>query len=157
MQGIQQRRRILAATALALAALAYASPGAAEDATAPTPRIVIYPGDIITDDMLADAPLAAALGGPIAISRAQLIGMAARRTLLPGRAIPLAAFGPSRAIRSGASVKLVYVDGALTIMTFGSAMQDGAVGDLIKVRNDDSGVIVSGEVQPDGAVLVNGS
>ena len=36
------------------------------------------------------------------------------------------------------------------------ALQDGAVGDVIKVRNSDSGVTVSGAVQPDGTVRVSG-
>ncbi len=152
-----QVRRILSVAALALASLGFASPSASQETTAPTPKLVIYPGDVISDDMLADAPLATInFGGPVAISRAQLVGMSARRTLLPGRAIPLIAVGAPRVVRSGASVKLIYVDGALEIMTFGSAMQDGAVGDLIKVRNDDSGVTVNGEVRPDGAILVNG-
>jgi flagella basal body P-ring formation protein FlgA len=35
-------------------------------------------------------------------------------------------------------------------------LQDGAVGDVIKVRNSDSGVTVSGAVQPDGTVRVSG-
>jgi flagella basal body P-ring formation protein FlgA len=36
------------------------------------------------------------------------------------------------------------------------ALQDGAAGDSVKVRNDDSGVTVTGVVQPDGAVRVSG-
>ncbi len=43
-------------------------PGAlAQDAAMPTPKVVIYPGDIIRDDMLADLPAETAVGfGPFA-------------------------------------------------------------------------------------------
>ena len=51
---------------------------------------------------------------------------------------------------------MVYIDGGLQIVTTGAAMQDGAVGDYIKLRNVDSGVVVSGQVQADGTVLVSG-
>jgi flagella basal body P-ring formation protein FlgA len=107
--------------------------------------------------MLADLPDDTARGvGPIAESRAAVIGKMSRRTLLPGQAIPIAAVDNPRLVNNGGAVKLVFVDGELSIVTTGSALQDGAVGDLVKVRNDDSGVTVSGVVQPDGAVLVSG-
>jgi len=35
-------------------------------------------------------------------------------------------------------------------------LQDGSIGDIVKVRNSDSGVTVSGAVQPDGTVSVSG-
>jgi flagella basal body P-ring formation protein FlgA len=147
-------------TALALAAaiwLACGHAAGAQDVAPPTPRIVIYPGDIIADDMLADLPPETAQGvGPIAQSRAAVIGKMSRRTLLPGQAIPIAAVDNPRLVSNGGEVRLVFVDGGLSIVTTGSALQDGAVGDLVKVRNDDSGVTVSGVVQPDGAVLVSG-
>lgn len=124
---------------------------------APSPKMVIYPGDVIAEDMLADASLdSAGVGGPFALSRSQVIGKMARLTLLPGRPIPLRAVDNPRAVRNGAEVKLLYVDGGLTIVTTGSAMQDGAVGEVIRIRNVDSGVTVSGQVQADGTVRVNG-
>jgi flagella basal body P-ring formation protein FlgA len=80
----------------------------------------------------------------------------ARRTLLPGHAIPLRAIDNPRLVRSGGEVQLVFIEGGLTIVTTGAALQDGAIGDVVKIRNDDSGVTVSGAVQPDGTVRVNG-
>jgi flagella basal body P-ring formation protein FlgA len=129
----------------------------AQEAAFPTPRIVIYPGDVIHEDMLADLPAESVLGaGPFAETRSAVIGKMARRTLLPGAAIPLAGIDNPRLVANGAEVKLVFVDGGLTILTVGAAMQDGAAGDVIKVRNSDSGVTVSGAVQPDGTVRVSG-
>jgi len=155
----------VAGAAVAFAAglwLAAGLPAAAQqqdagDFTPPTPRVVIYPGDVIHDDMLSDLPADTARGvGPFAETRSAVVGKMARRTLLPGAAIPLAALDFPRLVTNGGAVKLVYVDGGLEISTVGMALQDGAAGDSVKVRNDDSGVTVTGVVRPDGAVLVSG-
>jgi flagella basal body P-ring formation protein FlgA len=127
------------------------------DLAPPTPRVVIYPGDIIQNDMLSDLPADSARGvGPFAETRSAVIGKMARRTLLPGGAIPLVAIDVPRVVVNGATVSLVYIDGDLSISAVGMALQDGAAGDFVRVRNDDSGVTVTGVVQPDGAVRVSG-
>jgi flagella basal body P-ring formation protein FlgA len=139
------------------AGLAAAQNLGASDLAPPTPSVVIYPGDIIHDEMLSDLPADTARGvGPFAETRSAVIGKMARRTLLPGGAIPLAAIDVPRLVVNGATVDLVFVDGDLAISTVGMALQDGAAGDFVKVRNDDSGVTVTGVVQPDGAVRVSG-
>jgi flagella basal body P-ring formation protein FlgA len=124
----------------------------------PVPRVVIYPGDIIHEDMLMDVPAdeAQSAGGSMIETRSGLIGKMARRTLLPGRAILAIAVNNPRAVVNGAEVRLVYTDDGLTIVASASALQDGAVGDMIKVRNVDSGLTVSGVIQPDGSVRVSG-
>jgi flagella basal body P-ring formation protein FlgA len=137
--------------------LALGAPAAADEALAPTPKAIIYPGDLITEDMLTDAPLdAPPYSGPIAMEASDVVGMAAARTLLPGKSIPMTSVAAPRVLRAGAPVKMVYVDGELEITTSGSALQDGVVGEMVKVRNDDSGVTVSGRVRGDGSVLVSG-
>jgi len=139
------------------AGLAAAQDLGAPDLAPPTPRVVIYPGDIIQNDMLSDLPADAARGvGPFAETRSAVIGKMARRTLLPDGAIPLAAIDIPRLVVNGATVSLVYIDGDLSISAVGMALQDGAAGDSVRVRNDDSGVTVTGVVQPDGAVRVSG-
>jgi flagella basal body P-ring formation protein FlgA len=139
------------------AAMAFAlTPAMAADMRAPTPKAIIYPGDLIRDDMLVDAPLAAPVyAGPVALDAEDVVGMVARRTLLPGQSIPINALSAPRAVRAGSAVKLVYLDGGLEITTVGSALQDGVVGQNVQVRNDDSGVTVYGRVRPDGAVQVS--
>ena len=129
----------------------------AQDVAVPTPRIVIYPGDVIHDEMLTDLPPGTAMGpGPFAQTRSAAVGKMSRRTLLPGAAIPLAALDNPRLVRNGGEVQILYIEGGLTIAASGAALQDGAVGDVIKVRNSDSGVTVTGAVQADGSVRVSG-
>ena len=123
----------------------------------PTPKAVIYPGDLIRDEMLADVPDAARDGsGPFVNSRSLIVGKVARLTLLPGHAIPFSGVSNRKLVANGAEVKLVFSEGGLIIMTTGAALQDGSIGDIVRVRNSDSGVTVSGAVQPDGSVRVSG-
>ena len=79
-----------------------------------------------------------------------IVGKVARLHLLPGHAIPFSGVSNRKVVANGAEVKLVYSEGGLLIMTTGAALQDGSIGDIVKVRNSDSGVTVSGAVQPDG-------
>lgn len=139
----------------ALVALAGASAATAQQML-PSPAMVIYPGDIISDSMLVDVDSRdlARGGGPAIEKRAELIGKAARRTLLPGTAISPAFVESPRAVANGASVRVIYQDGGLTIAASASAMQSGAVGDTVKLRSADSGLTISGVIQPDGSVRV---
>jgi flagellar basal body P-ring formation protein FlgA len=149
------RRLALAAFLLLGAAL----PVAAEDRMLPTPSQVIYPGDIIREGMLTDISIydVPNVDGPLVESRADLLGKVATRTLLPGRAITTLAIANPRAVALGAQVKLVYHDAGLSIVTSALALEGGAVGDTIKVRNSDSGLTISGTIQPDGSVSVSDS
>jgi len=145
-----------ARTILVLTALS--GPALAQEAGAPTPTVVIYPGDVIRNDMIADSPQGGVRdgGGPFVEDRSLVVGKVARLTLLPGHAIPYAGVSNRKVVVNGAEVKLVYSEGGLLIMTEGVALQDGAIGDVVRVRNSDSGVTVSGAVQPDGSVKVGG-
>ena len=133
-------------------------PAAAQEALGPTPRSVIYPGDVIREDMLTDLPRGGVRdsGGPFVDDRSLVVGKMARLTLLPGHAIPYTGISNRKLVANGADVKLVYAEGGLVIVTSGAALQDGSIGDVVRVRNSDSGVTVSGAVQPDGSVKVGG-
>ena len=153
---LTQARSVLKA-AIVLFTAAFAAPSLAQETLVPTPKAVIYPGDIILDEMLADVPNPARDGsGPFVNLRSLIVGKAARLTLLPGHAIPFSGVSNRKLVSNGAEVKLVFSEGDLVIMTTGSALQDGSIGDIVRVRNDDSGVAVTGAVQPDGSVQVSG-
>jgi flagella basal body P-ring formation protein FlgA len=86
-----------------------------------------------------------------------LIGKVARRTLLPGQAIPTNAIGEPRLVTTGAMVRLVFEEDGLMIVTYASALQGGGAGDVISVRNLESGLTISGIVRADGSIHVGGS
>ncbi len=153
------RRQLRSAALAALVSLVAAfGPALAQEALAPSPKAVIYPGDVIGDQMLTDLPGGGTRdgGGPYVEDRSFVLGKTARVTLLPGHAIPFAGVSNRKLVANGAEVKLVYAEGGLLIVTSGAALQDGSIGDLVRVRNTDSGVTVSGAVQPDGSVKVGG-
>src|SRR5271155_4698559 len=122
------RARSVLNAAIAAIVASCAVPAAAQEALAPTPRVVIYPGDVIRDDMLADAAEAARDGsGPFIEQRSLIVGKDARLTLLPGQASPVYGVSNRKLGAKGAAGKLIYSEGGLVIMTTGAALQDGSI------------------------------
>jgi flagellar basal body P-ring formation protein FlgA len=153
------RARIFTRALCAVVALAAVFCGAgaqADERSLPVPKATIYPGDPITDALLEERTFLTTAGDTTLIgSRSDLTGKVARRTLLPGKPISVAAVDSPRVVSAGAHVKLIFNEGGLIITTYGTALQPGAVGDVIRVRNLDSGLSVSGRVQADGAIRVS--
>jgi flagella basal body P-ring formation protein FlgA len=157
---VSARRRLFFTRLLALAApLALAAwPAGAASRGLPVPAAVIYPGDRISDAMLVDSqdPVQGAPPPNMLWDRADLVGKVARRTLLPGRPIPSIAVEEPRAVSTGAQVTLIYEQDGVSISTTAQALQNGYAGQVVQVRNLDSGLVVSGAVRADGSVVVNG-
>lgn len=146
--------------AAVLLVLVAAGDAAAEERRLPVPAVSIRAGELIRNDMITERAFAPnALGVAMFIEARQvLVGRMARRALLPGQPIPPNSVEDPWTIARGAMVKVVVEDSGLSIVTYGAAMQSGAAGALIPVRNTDTGVIIRGVVQPDGTVkVVDGS
>ena len=75
---------------------------------------------------------------------AELIGKVAKRTLLPGRFVPLAAVRDAYLVQQGAPVQMMFVEGGLTISATAVTLEPGSAGDVVKVRNADSGKVLTG-------------
>lgn len=142
--------------AAALLVLAFASAATAEERRLPVPAVTIRSGEVIKDEMITERAFAPNLLGVALFieGRQTVVGRMARRSLLPGQPIPTNAVEDPWAVARGAIVKVIVEDSGLSIATYGSAMQSGAAGALIPVRNTDTGVIIRGIVQPDGTVKV---
>ena len=146
--------RTILAVASAQAFFAAAAPLAAAERF-PVPSITIYPGDIVRDGMLTEKEFPdSILDAGFVNRRSDLVGKVAKRTLLPGQAIAANAVVLPKLVTIGAMVRLVYEEGGLVISTYASALQAGAAGDLISVRNLESGITLSGIVAPDGSIHV---
>ena len=154
---LSKARRLAAATALAL--LSASGHLAAAELTLPVPAVVIYPGEIIRDNLLVDSALnlPAMVVGRVIDSRAALVGKVARQTLLPGKAIPTIAVNDPKVVLVGTQVRVIFQEGGLIITTYAQALQAGGVGEVIKLRNPESGLVLSGMVQADGTVRVGDS
>lgn len=152
------RSRSLVLAAFAALALAVPMRGRAEAAgrALPVPGVTIYPGDTINEGMLLDKQYSAnvVIRVPVVDTRAALVGRVARRTLLPGYPVPVNAVRDPYLVTQGKSAVIAFRSGNLTITGQVMALQSGSAGDMISVRNLDSGVTIRGVIEPDGTVRV---
>ena len=121
-----------------------------------TPKAVIYPGERIRANLVAKVRFRVRRNfrNVYVDDISQIIDQVAHRTLVPGRPINFNAIRRPYVIDRGQPTTLVFRHGALTILGSGVALEPGAAGKLIRVKNSDSGVIVSGIVRADGTVRV---
>ena len=144
-----------AKTAALLALLSAALPAAAQEVVL-IPNRVIYPGETIDVATLKEVTLkpGKVIPGGVVFLPEDLDGKVARRTLLPGRYIPANSLREAWLVEQGAAVQVTFVAGALVISATAVTLQPGAAGDLVKVRNLDSGKVFSGTVMADGSIRV---
>ena len=148
-------RTSLAAALLASLQFAAAAPAMAQD-TVVVPKQVIYPGETVTSDLVSEVRFNRnpSILSTVAVIPDDVAGKVAKRTLLPGRMIPLKSLRDAYAVEAGSPVEVLFVSGPLTISVAGVPLQSGLVGDVIRVRNVDSGAIISGTVVADGTIRV---
>ena len=120
----------------------------------PVPRVTIYPGQVIDGGMLVDRAFRLNGAKSVTMSKDDLIGKVARQTLLPGRPVNNDAVRAPHTITQGQAATVVFQSGALTITATAVALQSGGTGDVVSVRNVDSGRIIKGTVGADGSVHV---
>lgn len=122
----------------------------------PVPRTTIYPGDAITRENLSERSFRFRKGAdlPYVQSADQLVGMVARTTLVAGKPIARNALREADVIKRGQLAQIIFKSGALTISAYGKALEPGSVGDVIALRNVDSGAVIRGQVRADGSVLL---
>jgi flagellar basal body P-ring formation protein FlgA len=141
---------------LALPAFA-ALAGPTQDAKvyAIVPTAVIYPGQTISAGQIRRVEVTNPnLSGDFASDYAQVEGMITKSTLLPEHAIYVSALRQPFAVSHGQQVRMVYNNGGLQITALGMPLDDGSVGEMIRVRNRDSGLVVSGTILGPGIVQV---
>lgn len=128
----------------------------AEDVMLAVPNVTLYPGDVIGDAQIVERAFAAGTTGklPVADQRSVVVGKVARRTLLPGKPIPLHGLKDPDAVTRGTTVIAMFRVGGLTITSAVTPLRSGQVGDTIEARNTDSGQIIRGVIQADGTLRV---
>ena len=152
-------RKFFLATAVSLAASLLAPAAAfAEMRDIPVPAAVVYAGDQIVQGMLVDkqfsVPDAAAKN--YVLLRLQVEGLYAKRTLLPGKPIPLAYVKLKDSVVQGVLTKATFEMNGLVISTFLIPLQSGVEGQLIDARNPEYGRTIKALVKSDGSLQVGG-
>jgi len=120
------------------------------------PMKTVYPGQIISDTALGEKNFYIKKQAiPLYVTDiAQVLNKVAKRTLVAGKPIAVTAIAEPILVERGQSVKLVFRSSSLMITGVGISLQAGSEGDVIKLRNVDSGVTISGMVLADGSVEV---
>ena len=116
-------------------------------AVKPIPR-----GSVITSDevSLKEVVESRARGGTDSIS--SIVGATARRDFLPGDVITKTGIIPNFAVKRNQPVRVVYRSGAIRVELLGIALQDGVVGNIIKVKNPSTGKVLLCRVTGNGLV-----
>lgn len=140
---------------LALALAGVATAAVAQEVVL-VPNRVIYPGETVALSALKEVTLKAGKVRPDAVATRpdELDGKVAKRTLLPGRYVSVNALREAWLVDRGASVQVVFEAGPLVISAAAVTLEPGAAGDVVKVRNIDSGKIFTGIVMADGSIRV---
>lgn len=141
---------------VALVLLAVPIRAFAADINLPVPNTVVYPGQTVLDHGVTDKPyrVPAKVLQDYVVEEAMLDGKVARRTLLPGKPILLSDLKAPDVVRAGVTATMVYRAGGLLITTIGTPLRSASEGESVRVRNNDSGLIVSGVVAADGSIEV---
>ena len=116
-------------------------------AVKPIPR-----GSVITADevSLKEVVESRARGGTDNVS--SVVGATARKDFLPGDVITKSGIVPNFAVRRNQPVRVVYRSGAIRVELLGIALQDGVVGNIIKVKNPSTGKVLLCRVTGNGLV-----
>lgn len=144
-----------AGLALGLSLVAFTAGAGEAGLYAVVPTSVIYPGQTIQSSQVKRVEVTNPnLSGDYAQDFSQVEGKVTKRTLLPNHAIYVSALREPFAVSRGSQVRLVYENGSLQISALGTSLDDGGIGDLVKVRNNDSGLSVAGTVTANNTVRV---
>lgn len=150
-------RRLATFLAGAMAATLWLSAAPAAEMAVVVTRIV-YPGETVTADTLDQVALrpSARTTAPFVQEFDQADGKVAKRTLLPGKLIPVSSLRDPYIVEAGEPVTVVFKQGGLTIQATAVPLQPGSLGDVLRLRNADSGKVFTGIVMADGTVRVGG-
>ena len=86
-----------------------------------------------------------------------MVGMAAKKQLVPGRAIMRSDIEPPKLVKRNGMVTIVYKTNGMVLKTMGRALGDAARGETVSIRNIQSKRTIEAEVTAAGTVSVSAS
>ena len=110
---------------------------------------VINKGDIVWTEFPAQQ-----VGQNIITDANNLVGMAARWSLAGNRPIRETDVRPPILAKKGSLVTMIVTTANMTLSATGRALQDGALGDTIRIINPTSNKTVEGVVMADGNIAI---
>lgn len=120
------------------------------------PAAAIKRGEIIRKEDLKITRLPRArVSGSAYTDMANVVGMAAKKQLIPGRAIMRSDVEPPKLVKRNSLVTIVYKTNGMILKTTGRALGDAALGQTVSVQNIQSKRTVEAEVTGSGTVSVS--
>ncbi len=128
-----------------------------EAATAdiPVPKNIIYAGQMVDESLIMwrRVPVRYLRRVQVFESIDEVIGKMARTTLMPNRPIAINHLRKPDIIKASVPVEVFYKAGNLVIRGTAIPLSGAAVGEALRARNVDTGVVITGIAQPDGTLL----
>lgn len=89
------------------------------------------------------------------VNEEEVLGAIAKRNITKNNVILKPYIQSGNQINRGQKVEINVISGGVRIRTSGTALQDGLAGSEIRVRKDNTNVILNGVVSEDGSVVIN--
>jgi flagella basal body P-ring formation protein FlgA len=86
----------------------------------------------------------------------EVVGMQAKMYIAAGKMFKVNEVASPNVIKNNDPVNITYSSGVINLKTVGIAMGNGAVGDMIRVKNSSSGVILLGQIVNKNTVKIGG-
>jgi flagellar basal body P-ring formation protein FlgA len=119
------------------------------------PIMVIYPGETVRQEAIKQIVVYGSAHRESELAAIHdIVGKVAIITMLPNEPISQRMLRLPDAVKIGAMVSIRYDRPGISISVAGMALQSGAIGDRIKVRNLESSVVLVGVIRESGAVQV---
>lgn len=118
--------------------------------TALDPEHYLQAADLAVTQILLTAQQADVLIDP-----AQAIGRRPQRGLRAGQPVRNKMLEAALLVRKGDKVRLTLAEGGMSISMEGTALQDGQKGEIISIKNDRGGKIVSAEISGPGQLIIS--
>ena len=137
--------------------LASGSPAIADAYTAvPVPLVTLYVGETLSAAQIGERRYRTdwLARNQFARDNSEVAGLTVKRTLVKGRPIALADLGPANLVQEGEMVTAIFAGGALQIAAQMMALDGGADGSKVRVRNPETGAIIHGRVAGFARVVV---
>lgn len=112
---------------------------------------VIQQSDVTTMKVRIDS-----LNSEYASELNEVVGMQAKTYIAAGKMFKINEVTSPNVIKNNDPVNIIYSSGAINLKTVGIAMGNGAVGDMIKVKNSSSGVVLLGQIVNKNTVKIGG-
>lgn len=133
-------------------------PAPASDAPAKESWVATHtlsPGSVVQADDVEIRPGDTTVYGAFSLDRTP-VGMDVKHRILADRPILERDVRPHALVHANATVHMSWRSAGISMEMTGRALQNGAVGDPIRVMNTTSSRTLHGTVQPDGSVLIGG-